>query len=236
MIWTTSLRFLVVRACRHRSKKSVLLEIFESIVSSERLEALFEPQSIDGGTPIIPLQELWKPKAPFPGYEAIDRICTAARPDHAKYTEICENLANRKLHILRKLASDAADKEGTVPVRRGRIVIFCQGRRAGKTSTVKALMGEPYDGACQSTAGTEVNDVSIKDLGAEVFEVDVDVEEDGMANPWKKGKRDGNRTDRALVGYILLSKGGKFDWPAEGEERKVPKTSQPNLRKPLPVI
>ena len=89
-----------VRACRHRSKKSVLLEIFESIVLSERLEALFEPQNIDGGTPIIPLHELWKPKAPFPGYEAIDRICTAARSYYAKCTEICKKLANRRLHLM----------------------------------------------------------------------------------------------------------------------------------------
>ena len=56
---------------------------------------------------------------------------------------------------------DAVSKNaGSVPIRRGRLAFVGRGR-AGKSSTIRALRGETFDGAMTSTVGIEVADTAV---------------------------------------------------------------------------
>ena len=71
------------------------------------------------------------------------------------------NTVNTYRNKLLKDEIDAVSKNaGSVPIRRGRLAFVGRGR-AGKSSTIRALRGETFDGAMTNTVGVEVADTAV---------------------------------------------------------------------------
>lgn len=84
---------------------------------------------------------------------AIDMETTEAAPPEPAGTSLAHFLARSALE-------DALAVDESLPWRRGRLVLLGQGR-AGKTSTVRSLVGKPFDEAQNSTLGVETSSCEI---------------------------------------------------------------------------
>lgn len=101
-------------------------------------------------------------------FEIIDHLHSTFLFAETKYCAEFDQIVTIREKLLAKEMVDAiGDKEDGEPIRRGRITILGQGR-AGKTSTVKNLRQEPFEGALRSTPGVDVSDANVNSIGAEI--------------------------------------------------------------------
>jgi GTPase SAR1 family protein len=106
-----------------------------------------------------------------------------------------EALENRIRLAIQARALEAALERGTCPWRRSRLHVVGQGR-AGKTSFVASLFGEPHTG--QPTGGVDISE-AVRDLGVDIR--DCKAAKDGCF--WKRSKG-GPETDRAVAAHANL--------------------------------
>ena len=91
--------------------------------------------------------------------------------------------------------------------------------RVGKTSLKRSLQGEKYDSACKSTAGIDVHNVDVKELGVDITSVSVK----GKGKPWKKVVNEGSEANRALQARILTKGLNRVETEREAFERLLSK-------------
>ena len=159
-------------------------------------EELINKQDIDGYTALHTLMSR------KPSFETINQLFNAGAMEFIKdkYGDLFKKCTDYRHRLLNDEYAIALKEGGRCPIRRGRVTFLGRGR-AGKTSTLRAMRGEPFDGACKSTVGINVSDANVREIGMEIT-VNA-VSEEAGASVWKKVDKDDQEKKRSVTTSVL---------------------------------
>ena len=121
---------------------------------------------------------------------------------------------SREEQIQRELQKVLEEKgEDKVPINRTRISFVGQGR-AGKTSTIRNIRHEPFDGSLESTSVIRIDEGSVRNIGVEISSSSVESASNG-SGVWTracKKRQVGARTSlRSKQSYAVRRRSHKFE-------------------------